>query len=716
MSVLEKDLRNRLEMVVIKAREVGEAGARAALEALAVDAAAPFGHMDVAARELRVRLRAHARQLGDKLEGKGKGHGIEHLVVECAYEHWHRMLFARFLAENRLLMHPDGVAVTLAECEGSASDEGAADGWELAGRYAARMLPAIFRPEDPVLRVRLAPEHEQALEGLLKSLLTEVFTADDSLGWVYQFWQTKRKDEVNKAEKKIGAEELPAVTQLFTEHYMVLFLLHNTLGAWWGAASRRRAAVRDGVSAAAGGRDAGGGDVRRVADGVCRAEGPGPLLRVGAFPDGGAGDPGAAADARRRAHRPASRRQSSRREHFNRLEIDPRCTQLAVFNLALTAWRFPGAQGYRELPIPHVACSGIAPNAKREDWLALAGKDERLRNGMGRLYELFQDAPTLGSLIDPRREAKDGDLLEATWEELQPLLEEALATETGDYELQERALTAKGIADAAYLLSVRYTLVITNVPYLKSGSQVLELREMSERLFPASRSDLAAVFLERSVEVAGHSGAVGLVAPLSWLYQPSYERLRLLMLGERRWHSVARLGPGAFETISGEVVNVGLFILSCGTSAAQDSSMQFVDALDADAPHNKAEIMREGGLRSVSQLSQLTNPNHIVTFESRQSGELIGSIASSIQGIKTGDDPRFRRVFWELLSMGPEWRRFQSTVGTPTHFGGLHGVLSWTDEGNASRPPAGSRCLGQAGCCSKPDVRLRSSDIHGGCF
>ena len=62
-----------------------------------------------------------------------------------------------------------------------------------------------------------------------------MFTAEDSLGWVYQFWQTKKKDEVNASEVKIGARELPAVTQLFTEPYMVAFLLDNSLGAWWAA-------------------------------------------------------------------------------------------------------------------------------------------------------------------------------------------------------------------------------------------------------------------------------------------------------------------------------------------------------------------------------------------------------------------------------------------------------------------------------------------------
>ena len=73
---------------------------------------------------------------------------------------------------------------------------------------------------------------------MLAQLPTEIFTADDSLGWVYQFWQRDEKERVNKSEVKIGADELPPVTQLFTEDYMVLFLLHNTLGAWWAAKRR----------------------------------------------------------------------------------------------------------------------------------------------------------------------------------------------------------------------------------------------------------------------------------------------------------------------------------------------------------------------------------------------------------------------------------------------------------------------------------------------
>ena len=175
------------------------------------------------------------KQAGDRRDEKKDTQEIDQLTEELAYEYWHRMLFARFLAENNLLMHPDGVAVTLAECDELAPSEKAANGFVLAARYASRMLPEIFRTDDVLLEVEFPINDRLPLERLLASLPTQVFTADDSLGWVYQFWQTKKKDEVNKSGQKIDGRTLPAVTQLFTEHYMVEFLLHNTIGAWWAA-------------------------------------------------------------------------------------------------------------------------------------------------------------------------------------------------------------------------------------------------------------------------------------------------------------------------------------------------------------------------------------------------------------------------------------------------------------------------------------------------
>src|SRR5439155_12907143 len=133
--------------------------------------------------------RARGQQAGDVRQNNDT-QTIDQLALELAYEYWHRMLFARFLAENYLLMHPDGVAVSLEECDELAADEGAPNGFVLAARYASKMLPQVFRTDDVLLEIEFAPEHRLALEKLLASLPRETFLADDSLGWVYQFWQT----------------------------------------------------------------------------------------------------------------------------------------------------------------------------------------------------------------------------------------------------------------------------------------------------------------------------------------------------------------------------------------------------------------------------------------------------------------------------------------------------------------------------------------------
>ena len=235
MKTLSSNLRRQLEQAVVDARDVAEAGAQAALEALAVHYRESYSHMSSEECSLRRRLRAHGRQVGDRRDVRSGNQAIDRLVHECAYEHWHGMLFARFLAENHLLIEPEhGVAVTLKDCEALAKDEGI-DRWALAAQFAHRMLPQVFRLDHPVLEVRFAREHRLKLEGLVEQLPVDMFMATDSLGWVYQFWQSKKKDEVNRSEVKIGANELPAVTQLFTEPYMVSFLLDNSLGAWWAA-------------------------------------------------------------------------------------------------------------------------------------------------------------------------------------------------------------------------------------------------------------------------------------------------------------------------------------------------------------------------------------------------------------------------------------------------------------------------------------------------
>jgi len=810
MQPLEKTLRNRLERTIREARDIAEAAAKASLEQLGVGETAPFAHLSEEERELRRRLRLHGRQLGDSLNG-GKVQSMDRLIEEVAYEHWHRMLFARFLSENNLLMY-DGVAVTLEECEELAPEEGAANGWELAARLAARMLPQIFRPDSPVFKLYFAANHQLPLEKLLSELSLEVFIASDSLGWVYQFWQAKKKEAVNASEVKIGARELPAVTQLFTEPYMVAFLLDNALGAWWVA---KLAGLKDGKELRAGARQilrdavteeelraffslpgvpleylrfirlpspsgrGAGGEGKAGGEGIKKSELPEEIRkyarklrqnqtdaeqllwnflrdrrfagkkfrrqhpidryiidfycheeRLAVELDGGqhnensrqryddqrsaflkeqgirvvrfwnndvlgqteavleslwlevnslpsppaplpegegswipaagtfAGWPGSLAElktldpccgsghflvaallmlvAMRMELEGLSAREAVDavlRDNIHGLELDQRCVELAAFALALTAWRYPnlpspsgrgaggeGPIGYRPLPELHVACSGLSVSVAKEEWKQLGLGKQNLSLALDWMYETCKDAPVLGSLLDPQKSPMP---MGVSWADIGPLLTQALKQEQSD-EQQEAAIVAHGLAKAATLLAGKYQWVITNVPYLVRGKQDERLRDFCEKHYPAAKNDLATVFLDHCLELCVKGGTSSIVLPQNWLFLTSYKKFREKLLKNDTWHLIARLGPGAFETISGEVVKAILITLRRGNVAGQHGGLfaetdatNLIRGVDVSEPRtaaDKAAGLITAEIKQVEQAKQLVNPDGCRSF------------------------------------------------------------------------------------------------------
>ncbi len=704
MAALHPNLRKKLEKTVVKARDIAEKAAQNALQALAVDIPKPFDHMTEERCELRDRLRAHAHAIGDRYNQKTNKRDLYHLIRETAYEHWHRMLFACFLAENNLLMHPDGVPVKLDECEELAAEEGL-DKWELASRYAAKMLPAIFRSDDPTLQLEFAPEDKLELEKLIADLEPDIFTADDSLGWVYQFWQSRKKDEVNRSEKKIGADELPAVTQLFTEDYMVKFLLHNSLGAWWAGKflaknpemATNKDLTEDDLRKALAFEDYHFEFLRFIFN-----EEKGQWLpAAGCFegwpkeakdvtildPSCGSGHFLVAAFELMVRIRMSEEGLSAKeaidvilRDNIFGLEIDARCTQIAAFALAFTAWKFPNAEGFRELSQLNIACSGIPVTAKKEDWLKLANGDEKLKNGMDRLWTLFRQAPVLGSLIDPTIGDKH-ELIEASFDNLQPLLEKALESEKTktDFDLNETAVAAKGIAQATKVLANKYTLTLTNVPYLSSQKHDLVLHTFCEEYYSLEKLDLATVFVSRCVKFCTESGHIALVTPYAWLFQTAYKKLRKRYLSERSLLLLSHLGPGAFDTISGEVVNVCLFIL--GKKYKESNKYAGIDVSESRGAIIKTRQLISDKITTFPQEDQLKNPDHRILLQVCVSTNYMSDYALAPQGIKTGDDDRWRRCFWELFRICVGWEYYQSTVNVQLYYGGREHIIDWSKQG-----------------------------------
>jgi hypothetical protein len=693
---LAKDLRKLLERTTAAARVLAESACRAALENLAVHEKEYRAHMSVEQRLLRNRLRARGRALGDRRDERSGIQDIRYLMELAAYEHWHRLLFTRFLTENHLLITDEvngSVPVTLEECEELAPELRARDGLDLACRFAGLILPGVFRRDDPVLDLPVALNDQVELRKLLATLPVEVFQADDSLGWTYQFWQAQRKKEVNDSSKKKGANELSPVTQFFTEDYMVEFLLHNTLGAWWAgkrgpiqADSEEEARAYAALLSSEGVPAISWTYLRFVQDETARTW----LPAAGTFD----GWPKAAALIRlldpcmgsghflvfalpllvrlRMEEEKLSAQAAvvaSLKDNIHGLELDERCTQIAAFNVALTAWKLAG---YQVLPSLNLACSGLAPSATEAEWVALAGDSERARNGMVSLHRLFKDAPVLGSLITPR--AQGGKLFVAEFHELAPLLTVALAQsenqktklENDDVEL---AVIAQGQAKATELLTDQFTLVITNVPYLGREGHCDELVRYADRYSPHAAADLATLMVERCLELLSKNGDLAVVLPHNWWVGKAYRDFRHSFLPKTKWRMAVVLGEEAWETFGNRGPNTILLVADKGRpipdnkffalDVATKPRMPVVDrATKALALAGALDLTnRLGTMFSVTQLSPLQSRDARISLAEIGNHAPLSQFVISGEGCSTGDNDRYMRGWWEVAD-NKDWLEY----------------------------------------------------------
>ncbi|MGC8635290.1 MAG: DNA methyltransferase [Candidatus Limnocylindrales bacterium] len=702
MPPLAPELRRDLEKAVVTARRLAESAARAALARLGVeDAEAPAG-LSPELRGLRTALRERAKALG----GGVRVLGIPLLVEEIAYEQWHRMLFARFLAENELLLHPEGAPVSLTEVRELAAEEGERDPWVLAARYAAAMLPGIFRADDPANRVALAPEDRSRLEAVLEGLPASVFTADDALGWVYQFWQSERKKEVNKRGDKIGGADLPPVTQLFTEHYMVRFLLENSLGAWWAGRHPDSPLLReweylrfrDEGTPAAGTFE---GWPSRVAEVTVMD----PCCGSGHFLV-------AAADMLRRMRMEEERLTAAQaavavlRDNLFGLELDARCVQLAAFNLALDAWK---AGGYQPLPVPNLACTGIAIKGQRAGWHRFAGGDTKMVQALDRLYDLFQDAPELGSLIDPRAAAGEG-LWAVDVADLLAKLDQALQREAAtDPAAAVFGAAAAGTAKAAQLLARRYWFVATNPPFLGIKKRLIVERAGAPSAASYDFPDLAFEMLLRWLTGLHATGATAFVLPQSLTAHPGCAGVRAALRTSTSVRLLAQLGSRAFEAVGGHVVAVVLLVASTGRARWPTYS-----ALDVSGRASPA--LKNAALRSdlVAVVSHPTTVHAPIDFSSLGPGSgRLDLYADSVTGIMLGDAPRWSRFHFELPPDRHGWRRVETAPerkADKSPFTGKTMLVRWENNGtNLQSVSALSRMHGRHGVLVTRADQVRAS-------
>ena len=703
---LDKALRRTLEASVVKARDIAEKAATQSLTQLSIGDAKPADYLSDKQRKLRKRLRAHGRQLGDSKDTNGQ-QSIHKLVTEVAYEHWHRMLFARFLEQNNLLMYDEHTSLTLADCNelvqesDLARDElerGCESGWELAGVLASKMLPQIFRIDSPVFELEFAPEHQRNLEQLVTGLALETFQAQDSLGWVYQFWQSKRKEEVNKSEVKIGADELSPVTQLFTEPYMVSFLLDNALGAWWAgqrlsesdwqqASSEQELREKASIlgvplsylrfvkdeqtqqwQQASGTFDAWPKQFSeiKVLDPCC---GSGHFL-VAAFL--------MLVPMRMQAESLTAQQAIDRvlSENLHGLELDQRCVELAAFALALEAWRYPQCGGYRSLPELHLACSGLVIDSRMRTKILSCAGSSRLADELERIFNITEPAKIAGSLIDPVSSFSEIGLFVDEEAELLSTISEILSLES-DYDAVETRILAQGAYTALKLLTKKYHLVVTNFPFLGLERQAPELSEFLKKNHSIAKRDLATSFLHRCKSLSAIGGVTSAVMPGEWTFKPSHRHFREWLISSSWIRFLASIGRDAFST----GLRVTPVMLSVSWGVSKISSTAFLQL--GDIPYErKANHLLSAPMKLIDRKIWFETPDHrfIEEIQVTVGISALSEFSDARLGISAGDGIQFERNFWEIPEIDSQWEFLQGAVPSDQLHSGCSMIVHWEKE------------------------------------
>ena len=528
------------------------------------------------------------------------------------------------------------------------------------------------------------------------------------IGWLYQFYIAARKQEINESKVKIDKDTLAPVTQLFTPHWVVRYLVENTLGKQWLRAhpdSALREKFEYLVTPAEGQEDQGlaiaNPEDFRVIDPAC---GSGHMLTY-AFD--------VLWDMYIEAGYPT--RQIARlilEKNLHGADVDGRAAQLASFALTMKAVEHnPGflgrieRQSQRDGETPWRGPRIVHVESVKLDELSPAeiadASGDGVSLGISQLIEQLRYADTYGSLI--RVPAGTSALFR----------EIARRIEAGERQQVLLGADSEEWLRAANMCEVleegRYTTLIANPPYLGMRKVKDPLKRFANKHYKRSSTDLCTMFIERAASLAQRRGAIGMITMHAWMFLDSYRELRPWMLSAMSIDSMAHLGTRAFDSIGGEVVQTTAFTTT-NASCDADRAGVYLRLVDGRNEAEKAQLLCEAAANNDHMLRFETSASTlavipgrpIVYWASRQmlnafeAGVPLGEVAPAKQGLATADNERFLRQWFEVSgdrsykqasdredaqASGARWFPYNKGGQFRRWWGNQDYVLNWKDGG-----------------------------------
>lgn len=484
------------------------------------------------------------------------------------------------------------------------------------------------------------------------------------IGWMYQYYNTDPKEQVFKDLKKnikISKQNIPAATQLFTPDWIVRYMVENSLGRLWYEGhpgfdksqwkyyldeAPQEPQVEQQLQEIRAQYAKMEPEQLKVID-PCMGSGHilcylfDVLMQI--YLDNGY--------SKREAVR------SILQNNLFGLDIDKRAAQIAYFSVMmkareydsgfLTRTRKDGSPDIPQLYVYQVLESAytdkkgnLQPNYSMGAVKAYGAEDSYYKNALDGVLRSLVDAGEYGSLT------KTFDL---DWKKVFERFDQLKEHSLYNAELEE----LREIVTISQLLGQKYDVVVTNPPYMGSSGMDGTLANYVKANYPDSKSDLFAAFIEACTRMTKPNGYQAMITQHAWMFLSSYEKLReKMMLTETV--NMAHLGARAFEEIGGEVVQTTSFV-RCRTHI-DGYKGTYCRLIEPTSQQGKEDMFLAGGNRYFANQDNFAKiPGRPVAYWASkgivyafENGIALGKKAVSRNGVKTGDNQRFVRLWWEV--------------------------------------------------------------------
>ncbi|MFR5633531.1 MAG: BREX-1 system adenine-specific DNA-methyltransferase PglX [Monoglobales bacterium] len=498
------------------------------------------------------------------------------------------------------------------------------------------------------------------------------------IGWLYQYYNSEKKDDVFAALKKnvkITKENIPAATQLFTPDWIVRYMVENSLGRLWleghpDVKSQLLPTEEEQSAYAAGNRDPEDTkwhyyleeaeqepEVQAQLEEIRKeyaALTPDQLKVID--PCSGSGHILAYMfDVLMKIYE--SYGYTTREavasiveNNLYGLDIDDRAAQLAYFAVMMKARQYDRRFFSRGIQ-PHVYAIVESNHVDKFAVDYFCNGDAKLTASMDTIIKELHDAREYGSILTVT--PQDWSALYDRFAEITEDIN--MSRDTALRELLPLVQVAEALAQ-------KYDVVVTNPPYM--GNMPVKMTSYIQKNYEDVKYDLYAVFIRRSIIFVKRNGMMALITQHTWMFISSFEKMRLSLMN-KSYISLLHLGTRAFEEIGGEVVQTVAFVLrNRFIEKEKVIADRLVDFCDADEKQLKFLTGKNRYITHQNNFGLL--PGKLIVywlpekfFNALKGTQFVNDVVERKAGVVTGNDNYFLRLWFEPTVLDISWIQCQ---------------------------------------------------------